>query len=95
MSCRPHCTHVRSVVGVNINGIVKIVLLCKVIGSICGVRKPNTKEVSNQQSNAAPVSTAKAVTANRGEIVAAISAAFAEELGTEVTGIKILSIKKI
>ena len=76
-------------------GLICIVLLCKIIGSICGVRKPNTKEVSNQQSNATPVSTAKAVTANRGEIVAAISAAIAEELGTEVTGIKIVSIKKI
>ena len=32
---------------------------------------------------------------NRGEVVAAISAAIAEELGKDVSGIRILSIKRL
>ena len=32
---------------------------------------------------------------NRQELIAAISAALAEEMGTDVTGIRILSLKKI
>ncbi|MBE6769905.1 MAG: hypothetical protein E7548_04030 [Ruminococcaceae bacterium] len=82
-------------IGTVFTGLICIVLLCKIIGFICGVRKPNKNEVISQQSNVAPAGNAKAVTANRGEIVAAISAAIAEELGTEVTGIRIVSIKKI
>lgn len=82
-------------IGTVFTGLICIVLLCKIIGFICGVRKPNKNEVISQQSNVAPASNAKAITANRGEIVAAISAAIAEELGTEVTGIRIVSIKKI
>ena len=35
-----------------------------------------------------------AVIANKGEFAAAISAAIAEECGTDVSGIKILSIKQ-
>ena len=41
-----------------------------------------------------PATPAPAVIENRGEFVAAVSAALAEELGTDVTGIRILSIKK-
>jgi len=40
----------------------------------------------------APVSAAPS---NRDEFVAAVSAALAEELGTDITGIRILSIKKV
>ena len=32
---------------------------------------------------------------NRQELVAAVSAAIAEELGTDITGIRILSMKKV
>ena len=32
---------------------------------------------------------------NKGEFIAAVSAALAEELGTDVTGIRILSVKKL
>lgn len=42
-----------------------------------------------------PVSTPAAPEANREELVAAISAALAEELGTDITGIRILSMKKV
>ena len=80
-------------------GLICIVLLCKVISLICG-ESSSAKETSSQQPKAAGApatvnNTAKDVNVNRGEIVAAISAAIAEELGTAVTGIRIVSIKKI
>ena len=42
-----------------------------------------------------PCAVSAAPEANREELVAAISAALAEELGTDITGIRILSIKKL
>lgn len=79
-------------------GLICIVLLCKVISLICG-ETSSTKEEGVQQPKAVAQttvnSTAKTANINRGEVVAAISAAIAEELGTAVTGIRIVSIKKI
>ena len=73
-------------------GLICIVILCKIIGLFCrGAAKKNV-EVSKPCE---AVANAPAVIPNRGEVVAAISAAIAEELGTDVTGIRILSIKKI
>lgn len=76
-------------------GLICIVLLCKVIGLICGNESSAQTETPKAPAPAPVAKPANEVTANRGEIVAAISAAIAEELGTDVTGIKILSIKKI
>ena len=46
--------------------------------------------------NEAPAAPAVPVgTGDRGELVAAISAALAEELGTDISGIRILSLKKL
>lgn len=77
-------------------GLVCIVLLCKIIGLICdtdvSAQKPKEVKAAPPQAVA---KTASVPAANKGEIVAAISAAIAEQLGTDVTGIKILSIKKI
>ena len=53
----------------------------------CGGKKEEKKAV-------APVS-APAPIPNKGEMVAAIAAAIAEDLGTDVKGIRIKSIKKI
>ena len=77
-------------------GLICIVLLCKIIGLICGTESSaQSEKVQSAPAPAQTVQPVKEVTANKGEIVAAISAAIAEELGTDVTGIKILSIKKI
>ena len=42
-----------------------------------------------------PAAVPAAQEGNREELVAAISAALAEELGTDITGIRILSMKKV
>lgn len=75
-----------------------LVVVCKILGVLCK-SLGNNSENNAQANNAAPVAPAAApapaVIENRGEFVAAVSAALAEELGTDVTGIRILSIKKV
>ena len=78
-------------VGTVFLGLLCIVLLCLVMSAICRAaeRKPKTAEVS-----AAPVSAEKPIE-NRQEIIAAVSAALAEEMGTDISAIRIHSFKKI
>lgn len=79
--------------GVVFVGLIAIIILCYIIGAICTAGKKNRKtEISVEPQ---PVAPAPAVIENRGEIIAAVSAAVAEELGTEVSAIRILSFKKI
>ena len=53
-------------------------------------KKPAAPAVEDE-----PVAAAPQAIENRGELVAAISAAVAEELGKDVSGIRILSIKRL
>lgn len=77
-------------------GLICIVLLCKIIGLLCRIAGKKEKEIATAPAVGTPAAAvAPAAIPNRGEVVAAISAAIAEELGTDVTGIRILSIKKI
>ena len=72
-------------------GLVCLVLLCKVVGLLCTIaNKKEEKPVANVNTNSisAPIE-------NRQEIIAAVSAAVAEELGTDVSAIRILSFKKL
>ena len=75
-------------------GLIAIILICKITGYLCNLGTKATQKQPAQQPAAAPVS-AVPVTENRGELAAAISAAVAEELGTGVSGIRIVSIKKV
>lgn len=75
-------------VGTVFVGLVCIVLLCKIIGFFCNAGTKKTDEPVVQISE--PV-----VIENRQEIIAAISAVAAEELGTDISAIRILSFKKI
>ena len=72
-------------------GLVCIVILCTIMSAICNklVAKPS-------KSAPAPATQApkKVQIANKGEFVAAIAAAIAEETGEDVSGIRILSIKQ-
>ena len=70
-------------------GLICIVILCEIMSAICNkfLAKP---------AKAAPAAQApkKVQIANKGEFVAAIAAAIAEETGEDVSGIRILSIKQ-
>lgn len=82
--------------GIVFLGLVCIVILCVLMGKV--VRLLEKKEESSTpvaQAPAASASSAVAEIPNRGELVAAISCCLAEELGTDVSAIRILSLKKI
>ena len=68
-------------------GLICLIVLTTLLGRICG----------RGQKAALPAAEAPvpAPAVNQQELIAAISAAIAEELGTDVTGIRILSIKKL
>lgn len=71
-------------------GLVCIIILCKIIGLLCTPK--------NNVQDTAPVAASAPSTEpieNRQEIIAAVSAAIAEELGTDISAIRILSFKKI
>ena len=74
-------------------GDVLIILICKVMGSFFA-KTNKAEETSAAVVAAAPVAQ-NTVIENRQEIIAAVAAVIAEELGTEVEALKIHSFKKI
>ena len=69
-------------------GLICLIVLTMLMGrALKGAQKPVPAPV--------PVAAPAAPETNREELVAAISAALAEELGTDITGIRILSMKKV
>ena len=85
--------------GIVFLGLVCIVILCVMMGKV--VRLLEKREAPAAEVAPAPVAPAATVVPaateipNRSELVAAISCCLAEELGTEVSAIRILSLKKL
>ena len=81
-------------------GLICIIIICYLLGVIIRLLRGSKNDSGNESSRApAPAVTAvPAVSAdieNRQQFVAAVSAAIAEELGTDVSAIRITSIKKL
>ena len=78
-------------------GLICIIIICTLISSIVKkFAKPDVPvKASAPVPAAAPAASAQTAIPNRGELVAAIAAALAEELGTDVSAIRIHSLKKI
>ena len=75
-------------------GLICIIVMCKIMSLIVnGVSKSPAPAADTAAPDAAPAE-ASSVIENRGPLAAAIAAAVAEDLGTDVSGIRILSIKK-
>ncbi|MCI8689117.1 MAG: OadG family protein [Oscillibacter sp.] len=74
-------------------GLICLILLTMIMGKICG-GSPSAAPVPPPAPAAGGPAPA-AAEPNRQELVAAVSAALAEELGTDITGIRILSLKKL
>ena len=74
-------------------GLICIIGLVELMAFICGKffrEKPKAEE------KAAPVTAPAAGTIeNRGELVATICAAVAEELGTDISALRVVSLKKL
>jgi len=68
-------------------GLICLIALTMVMSRLCGAGK---------KPAAVPAPVPAAVPEpDRQELIAAVSAAVAEELGTDITGIRILSVKKV
>jgi sodium pump decarboxylase gamma subunit len=82
-----------SVIGIGLGTVficlVCLVLICYLTSAIAKLFKKDEKQTD------APPKTQPQAIPNKGELVAAIAAAIAEDLGTEVSGIRIKSIKRI
>ena len=77
--------------GVTFIGLICLIVLIMIMGSIC----KRGKAEEPKKAEMIPAAPAAETIPNRGELIAAVSAALAEELGTDVSAIRILSFKKI
>lgn len=81
-----------TVIGIGIGTVftclVFLVIICYLMSAVVRLFKKEEKKAVAPVSAPAPIP-------NKGEMVAAIAAAIAEDLGTDVKGIRIKSIKKI
>lgn len=67
-------------------GLIFIIIICFVLGALLKARNTETAPASPAGDTDIP---------NRGEFIAAVASAIAEDLGADVKGIRILSVKKI
>ena len=78
-------------IGIVFFGLVCLIIMCNIIGMFCNILVKNPTSEDNKPTVVTNPLTQK----DKGEIVAAISSAVAEEMGTDVSAIRIKSIKKI
>lgn len=80
-------------------GLICIVLLCRIMSILVVISERRGSSSSNATSAPSAVGAVAPARspdpAPRSEIIAAVSAVIAEELGEDVSAIKILSLKKI
>ena len=69
-------------------GLISIIIICLITGAVCGNKNEPAKKVLST-----PASVGKKED-NR-EIIAAVCAAAAEEMGADVSALKVISFKKI
>lgn len=76
-------------------GLICLIIIIKLMGTIIALLKQQS--ASPEKAEAAPVATPApaAPAANNQQIVAAIAVAIAEEMGTDVSHIRIHSIRRI
>ena len=69
-------------------GLICLIVLTTLLGRLCGRKQQTVPAAAISAPAATPA-------VNQQELIAAVSAAIAEELGTDITGIRILSVKKL
>lgn len=79
-------------VGVVFLGLVLIILICKIMGLFFA--KAKNPESKPQAVAVAPVAETATIE-NRQEIIAAVTAVCAEEMGKDVSALRVISFKKI
>ena len=78
-------------VGIVFVGLISLIIICSITGAIC---KALIKEKPAVGTGAPAVAESADEIPNRGEFVAAVSAAIAEASGTDAAGIRIIKIEK-
>lgn len=81
--------------GIVFIGLICIVVLCTIMSKIVRGFEKNPAPAAPAAAQAPAAAPAAEPIANRQELVAAISAALAEELGKDVSAIRIISLKKV
>lgn len=76
-------------VGIVFVGLICIIIVCKLMSLFCGLGKTE-KPVAESKPAAKDT-----VIPDRQQFIAAVSAVIAEEMGTDVSAIRIVSVKKI
>lgn len=78
-------------------GLICIVFLCTLMSALCRKFSSSKKTESAPAAPAAPAPSAPAGAQipNRQEFIAAVSAVLAEEMGTDVSALRILSVKRV
>ena len=81
-------------VGTVFFGLICIIALSSAMSAVC--RSMGGTPAAAPTASAAPAApNASAAIPNRQAMIAAISAAIAEDLGTDLSGIRVLSVKKL
>lgn len=78
-------------IGTVFAGLICIILLCWLMSTLC---RAFQKKGNNAAGKASAPDTSVALQ-NRQEFIAAVSAAIAEDMGTDISAIRILSVKKV
>ena len=73
-------------------GLICIIIVCKIVSGI--IRLSEKKAPAKEEAVATPPA-APAEIPDKQRLIAAVSAAIAEELGTDVSALRIISFKKI
>lgn len=74
-------------------GLICIIILCKIMGLfLAGTNK--TEEKAATTVKAAPVANSAEIQ-NRQEIIAAVTAVAAEEMGKDISALRVISFKKL
>ncbi len=83
--------------GIVFIGLLCLIVLIKILGKVSElvVKDASVAAVPAMPAHVPAPAPAANEIPNRGELVAAVSAALAEELGTDVRAIRILSIKRV
>lgn len=76
-------------------GLICLILIIKLMSVILAAKPAKDKPAAPASQQAAAPAAAAPEIENRGQFIAAVSAAIAAAMGTDVTGLRILSVKKV
>ena len=74
-------------------GLIGLIVLSYIMSALCRIKLGAARAGAAPAADAAPAAVESIP--NRQAMIAAVSAAIAEDLGTDLSGIRILSVKKI